>query len=76
MKRNEIFASTGTFIGRANNYDYTQIIKLNNKIECDGFELIFMTAWYGIENEILSEFKKENINDKIKEIIGNTEDKI
>ncbi|MBE6654047.1 MAG: sugar phosphate isomerase/epimerase [Ruminococcaceae bacterium] len=53
--KNQIYASTGTFIGRANAYDH-RIIKANaEKINCDGFELMIYSAWYEDLDRIIGE---------------------
>ncbi len=44
---NEILCSTGTFIGRANGYDYRKIIETHREIRADGFELMMLKAWDG-----------------------------
>lgn len=44
---NRLYASTGTFIGRANGFDFTIIAKKAPDISSDGFELMMLPAWYG-----------------------------
>ena len=44
--KNEIYASTGAFIGKVNGYNYDLIKELAPAIECDGFELLIYSAWY------------------------------
>ena len=44
---NRLYASTGTFIGRANGYDYRLIAETAPLVACDGFELMMLPAWYG-----------------------------
>ena len=44
--RNKIYASTGAFLGMANNYDYSVIKKIAPDIHCDGFEFLIYSAWY------------------------------
>lgn len=43
---NKIYASTGTFIGAANNFDCGVIKEKAPFIDCDGFELMLLSAWY------------------------------
>ena len=43
---NEIYASTGTFIGRANGCEPDVIKREAPNIKCDGFELMLLSAWY------------------------------
>ncbi len=42
---NKLYASTGTFIGRANRFDFGVIAEKAAEIECDGFELMMLPAW-------------------------------
>ena len=48
-----ILCSTGTFIGRINDFDYKLIPAYSEKIYCDGFEMMIEPFWN--EREILSE---------------------
>lgn len=43
---NEIYTSTGTFIGRANGCEPDVIKREAPNIKCDGFELMLLSAWY------------------------------
>lgn len=43
--KNKILCSTGTIIGRLNNFDYTLIEQYYGKIKCDGFELMIEPFW-------------------------------
>lgn len=49
---NLFYASTGTFIGRANNFDYNIIAERQHEIDCDGFELMMLNVWYKKIDEI------------------------
>ena len=60
--KNEIYASTGAFIGRVNAYDY-HLIKANaDNIHCDGFELMLYPAWYGELERIIGEIADFGLN--------------
>ena len=43
---NRILCSTGALLGRANGRDYTLLADLEDKLECDGFELMMYDDWY------------------------------
>ena len=60
--RNLVLASTGTFIGRANNADYTIIPEITSKLRCDGIELLFMMVWNDRLQEIAKEVKSSGVN--------------
>ena len=62
MKDYSFIASTGTFIGKANGYDYTQIPYMNKVIKCDGFEFMMMLPWYGEEDKIIELLKENSVN--------------
>ncbi len=53
MKR--VFCSTGAIIGRANGRDFTLLRDIVPEIDCDGFELMFYSGWYGREAELVRE---------------------
>jgi len=59
--RNLVLASTGTFIGKANNADYTIIPGIYEKLHCDGIELLFMSVWKDRLNEIAEETEKSGV---------------
>lgn len=42
----KVFCSTGCVLGRANGRDYRLLRDIIPKIDCDGFELMFYSAWY------------------------------
>lgn len=50
--KNRFYASTGTLVGRENNFDYCVIIENAKKIRADGFELMILRPWYGRLDEI------------------------
>lgn len=51
----EILCSTGALIGKANNRDYHLIGKLAGLLQCDGYEFMMYSSWYG-EWEILADY--------------------
>lgn len=61
MNDYRIIASTGTFVGRANGYDYTKMAELKDEIKCDGFEFMTMNSWYGEEDKIVSLMKENGV---------------
>ena len=62
--KNKVLCSTGTFIGRKNDFDYTLIPKCANKIKCDGFEFMTEPFWNSEKNinKILSSLTPYNID--------------
>ena len=50
--KNRFYASTGTLVGRENNFDYCVIAENAKKIRADGFELMILRPWYGRLDEI------------------------
>ena len=46
---NKILCSTGTFIGRLNNFDYKLIGEYAGRINCDGFEMMIEPFWDSAE---------------------------
>lgn len=50
MKR--ILCSTGALIGRPNGRDFTLLTGLEDKLECDGFELLMYDDWYEKADEL------------------------
>lgn len=44
---NNFYISTGTMVGRANGYDHRVITDNFRSLDCDGFELMLLPAWYG-----------------------------
>lgn len=51
----DILCSTGALIGKANNRDYHLIGKLAGLLQCDGYEFMMYSSWYG-EWEILADY--------------------
>lgn len=45
--KNVFYASTGTIVGRANDFSHKVITERFKDIDCDGFELMMLKAWYG-----------------------------
>lgn len=43
----EILCSTGALIGKANNRDYHILQNLAGQLECDGYEFMMYSSWYG-----------------------------
>ena len=60
--KNEIYASTGAFIGRANAYDHNLIKANAGNIHCDGFELMLYSAWYEDFERIIGEIADFGLN--------------
>lgn len=58
---NRLYASTGTFIGRANGFDFGIIAKTAPMVECDGFELMMLPAWYGRLHEAARVLKSARV---------------
>ena len=50
--KNKILCSTGTSIGRENNCDYRIMADIAPKLDCDGFELMMLKAYYEHLDEI------------------------
>lgn len=60
--KNEIYASTGAFIGRYNGYDCEVLRRLAPQIRCDGFELMIYAAWYDDFENIISRISSYGLN--------------
>ena len=45
LKNNKILCSTGTIIGRRNDFDYTLIPEYSKTLKCDGFEFMAEPFW-------------------------------
>ena len=62
--KNKVLCSTGTVIGRVNNFDYNLMPEYVNKINCDGFEFMTEPFWNSEEDieKILSGLTPYNIN--------------
>ena len=50
----KVFCSTGTMLGLANGRDFRLLREFVPKIDCDGFELMFYSAWYDKADELIS----------------------
>lgn len=50
----KVFCSTGTMLGLANGRDFRLLREYVPKIDCDGFELMFYSAWYDETDELIS----------------------
>ena len=57
--KNQILCSTGALIGRPNGRDFRLLKDFAGKLDCDGFELMMYSDWYGKEKEI-ADFLSEN----------------
>ena len=64
MKKNKVFCSTGTIIGRLNNFDYNLIPEYVKNIKCDGYEFMTEPFWNSEDkiNEIVSRLLPFDIN--------------
>lgn len=58
----QILCSTGALIGRPNNRDYRILRDVCHKLNCDGFEFMMYSTWYGLEGDILKFLLELNIN--------------
>ncbi|MBQ9748478.1 MAG: sugar phosphate isomerase/epimerase [Clostridia bacterium] len=57
----ELLCSTGTLVGRANGYDHTLIVKHHKEIEADGFELMFVSAFYDKMHEVARDLMRGDV---------------
>ncbi len=60
--KNEIYASTGTFIGMANGFDHNIIKEKAKEIDCSGFELLILTAWHDDLDDIIRQIASFGID--------------
>ena len=60
--KNEIYASTGAFLGMANGYDYTLLKELAPKIKCDGFEFLIYSVWYSDFEKVMNDVASYGLN--------------
>ncbi len=58
---NKIFCSSGTVVGRVNNYNYRLFTENAKDIEADGFELMMIKAYYDCLPELISEICKKGL---------------
>lgn len=49
---NRILCSTGALLGRANGRDYTLLAGLEDRLDCDGFELMMYDDWYSDPDKV------------------------
>ena len=59
---NQILCSTGALIGIPNGRDYRLLEKLSGKLNCDGYEFMMYSSWYGKEEEIADFLKQSGLN--------------
>ncbi len=59
---NRILCSSGAFIGKANNNDYTLLKEYAPKLDCDGFELMMSSSWYPILDDVIAAVKTNGLN--------------
>ena len=57
-----ILCSTGAMIGRLNGRDYHLLEQFCPQLECDGFEFILYSIWYGEIEELTGFLKKLRLN--------------
>lgn len=58
----KVLCSTGALIGKPNNRDYRLLKDFSKKLNCDGYEFMMYSTWYGQEEEIIDFFKVNNFN--------------
>ena len=59
---NRILCSSGAFIGKTNNNDYTLLKEYAPKLDCDGFELMMSSSWYPILDEVIAAVKSYGLS--------------
>lgn len=59
---NKLYVSTGTIVGRANGYNHHVIEENFRRLNCDGFEIMILPAWYGRLDEIAGDLVSAGIN--------------
>lgn len=52
---NEVYCSTGAFVGRVNGRNYHLITEYGGKLECDGFELMLFPQWQQNRQTLIDE---------------------
>ncbi|MCL2099369.1 MAG: sugar phosphate isomerase/epimerase [Oscillospiraceae bacterium] len=64
ISKDKILCSTGTFIGRLNDFDYRLIGELAKKIDCGGFEMMIEPFWNSAEqlNGMAEYISRLNLN--------------
>lgn len=46
VEMRQVLCSTGTLLGRPNGRNYLLLLDFENKLHCDGLELMFYNSWY------------------------------
>ena len=57
----QILCSTGALIGKANNWDYTILAPMSEKLKCDGYEFMMYRVWHDSYSEIIDFLKYHKI---------------
>jgi sugar phosphate isomerase/epimerase len=60
--KNDIYCSTGTFVGRANGRNHRLIVEYGEQIKCDGLELMMLSDWHDKLAAIISDLKATGLN--------------
>ncbi len=55
---NKIYCSTGTIVGRINNFNYRLFTENHKNIRADGFELMMVKAYYALIPELCREIER------------------
>ena len=55
---NKILCSTGALLGRPNGRDFSLLPALEEKLNCDGLELMFYDSWYDQQDALFSTLTK------------------
>ena len=58
IMNNKIYCSTGTIVGRVNNFNYKLFTENHKSIAADGFELMMVKAYYDILPELCREIER------------------
>lgn len=58
----QLLCSTGTLVGRANGYDHTLVVKHKSEIEADGFELMFVAAFYEKMAQVARDLSRADVH--------------
>ena len=59
---NEIYCSTGVFVGRLNNRNHRLICEYGHLINCDGFELMLYDSWHDNGKQIVRELSNSDLS--------------
>ncbi len=57
----KLLCSTGTLVGRANGYDHTLVVRHNEEIRADAFELMFVSAFYDKMPQVARDFSRGGV---------------